>query len=380
MKLRTTTRGAAVAAVFCLLPWTAARAQEAWPLWQSYLAHFADPQGRLIDRGAGERTTSEAQAYGMFFALVANDREHFDQILAWTENNLAQGGLAKSLPAWLWGENAQGGWAVLDQNSASDADLWMSYALLQAGRLWHERRYSELGAALARLIEQHEIVALPGIGPMLLPAPHGFRYPDEVILNPSYVPLQLAQALAVELPNGAWSKVAEATPAFLDKSASSGFAMDWVSYDNKKFTAARGPGQVPSGSYDAIRVYLWAGMIADGVPAREAILRALPAMVEYLRKHDVPPERVSPQGRVLQASGSIGFSAAVLPYLTALSESRAVEKQKARLAASLNVTTGLYGVNPTYYDQNLALFATGWSEGRFRFARNGQLQVAWSKP
>ena len=38
-------------------------------------------------------TTSEGQSYALFFALAANDREAFDKILLWTENNLADGSL-----------------------------------------------------------------------------------------------------------------------------------------------------------------------------------------------------------------------------------------------------------------------------------------------
>ena len=45
-----------------------------WPLWESYAKSSFDGQGRIVDHSAGDRTTSEGQAYGMFFALVANDR------------------------------------------------------------------------------------------------------------------------------------------------------------------------------------------------------------------------------------------------------------------------------------------------------------------
>ena len=51
------------------------------------------------------------------------------------------------------------------------------------------------------------------------------------------------------------------------------------------------------------------------------------------------------------------------------------------LMVSLSVTsrssTGLYGRNAAYYDQNLILFATGWKDGRFRFDRNGRLKLKW---
>ena len=63
-----------------------------WPsLYQSYARAFLDNQIRVIDRDTGDRTTSEGQAYAMFFALVANDRARFDGLLRWTELNLAAG-------------------------------------------------------------------------------------------------------------------------------------------------------------------------------------------------------------------------------------------------------------------------------------------------
>jgi endoglucanase len=256
----------------------------------------------------------------------------------------------------------------------------MSYTLLQAGRLWQEPRYSRIGAALALLMEKHEIADLPHFGPMLLPGAKGFYEKRKCVLNPSYAPLQLIQALAIEFPDSIWNRLSAVLPKFLEKSASAGYAMDWVAYSDGKFRPTDGPGRGPGGSYDAIRVYLWAGMLAKDAPARETILRAIPAMGDYLQEHTIPPERVSPEGRAVRTTGSIGFSAAVLPYLDARSEPGPADRQAARLAASWNRTTGLYGQNPTYYDQNLALFATGWREGRFRFGRNGELQVAWSEP
>ena len=67
------------------------RAQQPWPLWKAYTERYLDGQGRVIDRSAGDRTTSEGEAYAMFFALVDDDRGHFDKLLDWTEANLAGG-------------------------------------------------------------------------------------------------------------------------------------------------------------------------------------------------------------------------------------------------------------------------------------------------
>src|SRR5262245_56480759 len=149
-----------IALAFALTADTVISAQE-WPLWRSYAARFLDDQVRVIDRDAGDRTTSEGQAYAMFFSLVANDRSRFDRLLAWSERNLAGGDLGSRLPSWLWGRAPNGEWRVLDANSASDADLWMAYTLLEAGEAWAEPRYRQLGAALAGRIAEQEVAHIP---------------------------------------------------------------------------------------------------------------------------------------------------------------------------------------------------------------------------
>ena len=141
-----------------------------WPLWEAYLQGFLQKDGRVIDRSCGaDSTTSEAQAYTLFFALLANDRARFAQLLNWTQNNLAAGDLTRQLPAWCWGVDKTGHWRVLDNNSASDANMWLAYTLLQAGSLWQAPRYTRLGQALLVNIKTQEVLVLPGLGPMLLP-------------------------------------------------------------------------------------------------------------------------------------------------------------------------------------------------------------------
>src|SRR5437762_5424828 len=69
-----------------------------WPdRWRRYADRFLDDQIRVIDRDAADRTTSEGQAYALFFSLVANDRGRFDGLLRWTTSNLASDDLATHL-------------------------------------------------------------------------------------------------------------------------------------------------------------------------------------------------------------------------------------------------------------------------------------------
>ncbi len=103
-------------------------------------------------------------------------------------------------------------------------------------------------------------------------------------------------------------------------------------------------------------------------------------MSAYLANHDAPPEKVSDQGIPLAQDGPVGFSAAVLPYLRAFPDlSKVSAQQMIRMSTQKNQSTGLYGKDLTYYDQNLALFATGFLDGRFRFGPGGELNVEWKR-
>jgi endo-1,4-beta-D-glucanase Y len=349
-------------------------AAQDWPLWKSYATGFMDNQVRVIDHDAGDRTTSEGQAYVMFFALVANDRSRFDGLLHWTEVNLAYGDLSAHLPAWLWGQKPDHSWGVRDNNPAADADLWMAYTLLEAGKVWNEPRYANLGTALARRIASEEVGQIPNFGAVLLPAPKGFQHGDSFRLNASYVPLQLLVRLGHEFPDGPWQQIAANVPAILQGSAPHGFVTDWIDLKTGgKFTASS------LGSYDAIRVYLWAGMLDPATPQCSSILKALPGMAHYLHSNQVPPAKVSEDGSVEDPKGPAGFSAALLPYLSALGEKDIENQQNSRLLSELNSETGLYGKPARYYDQNLALFALGFRDRRFWFDSQGALQLSWKQ-
>jgi endoglucanase len=353
-------------------------------LWQAYRARFLSPDGRIIDPQGNDRTTSEGQSYALFFALVNNDRAHFDQILEWTRANLAAGDLTTRLPAWSWGQSKDGHWGVLDANSASDSDLWIAYDLVEAGRLWHEPHYTEMGRRLASLAGKMEAANLPGFGAALLPGSSGFKFPKAWVLNPSYTPVFVLVRLASLDPTGPWYGIAANVPALLERSQRGGFAMDWVSYtpgagftpclaNNSKTVAA-------VGSYDAIRVYLWAGMLDDSSLIKARLLRALPGMNAYMSQHSAPPEKIGSQGNPLGGDGPVGFSAALLPYLQGNANSGAVAQQQVRIQSQLDEKSNLYGNSPTYYDQNLLLFGSGWMESRFRFGSSGELLVPWTHP
>ena len=359
-------------------------AEQPWSLWESYAAKYLDGQGRVIDHAAGDRTTTEGESYAMFFALVANDPNRFGKLVDWTEANLAQGDLTLHLPAWSWGKAPDGTWRVLDSNPASDADLWMAYSLEEAGRLWHNDRYDKLGKIMADRVAQQEIVLVPGVGTTLMPGAAGFHPdPQTWYLNPSYMSPSLLAYFAHQNPQSPWGEVASSLPLLIGSQG--GFVMDWIKAGADGLQPMQPPSTVgdgkpvptPVGSYDAIRVYLWLGLADPATPGVRASLRNLRGMAAYLKSNVTPPLQVDATGKVLNPNAPTGFSAAVIPYLHALKLTKEEGTQSDRLAATKDPQNGLYGHGGGYYDQNLAMFETGWVEGRYKFDNNGQLHVKW---
>lgn len=350
-----------------------------WPDWDAFRRTTISQDGRVIDASTDQQiTVSEGQSYALFFALAANDRATFDKLLAWTENNLAQGDLTGHLPAWIWGKRTEGEqagtWGVIDQNPASDADLWIAYTLLEAGRLWKERRYTALGTLVARRALREESAVLPGLGRTLLPGPVGFHpSPDTWRLNPSYVPLPVMRRLAAVLgaEDTGWKALVDTSARLIVDTAPKGYSPDWVEY--QKGRGFRPDTQTQAGgSYNAIRVYLWAGMTAPRDPLRTSVLHAFRPMADYVVAHGYPPERVDSQaGTFGPNAGNAGFSAAVAPYLAAMGLTDAAQAQAQR-ARTLAAKSPL-----GYYSQVLALFGLGHLDGHFRFEADGTLVPAW---
>lgn len=344
---------------------------EAWPAWQRFKLLYLSEDGRVIDASTEAHiTTSEGQSYGMFFALVGNDRKAFDLMLRWTNDNLSDGKLDKVLPAWKWGRADDGNWRVLDRNAASDADLWMAYSLGEAARLWNDPRYASMGAEIARNILRQEVATVPGLGTVLMPGPQGFISEDGWRLNPSYLTLSLIHGVARQTKEPLWNEIAKSSEQIILGAAPKGFAGDWIEFTRGGFLPDRRSRGV--GSYDAIRVYLWTGMLPASDPSRDKLVNALKPMLETVAKRGTPVESVDIQTLEMSGEGSPGFSAALLPMLANARMTAALQAQRLRAAE------GSLQNNQSYYSDALTLFGLGWLEQRYRFNRAGLLNVRWT--
>ncbi|WP_176059278.1 cellulose synthase complex periplasmic endoglucanase BcsZ [Paraburkholderia sp. BCC1876] len=347
-----------------------------WTGYRRFVERFVQADGRVIDYSTPtQQTTSEGQSYGLFFALVANDRATFDRLLAWTRTNLADNQFDAQnmrLPSWQWGRKPDGSFGVLDPNSASDSDLWIAYDLLQAGRLWKDPTYTQLGQALATQIARQEMTTLPGVGPMLLPGPQGFKVGGVTRLNPSYLPLPVLRALAHEQPNGPWAKLAESAYKLIKTTAPQGFSPDWAAWQNGQFVVD--PKNGDTGSYDAIRVYLWAGLASPADPLAKPWLAALGGMRAKVAQTGIPPEKVSSTSGTASGEGPLSYWGALAPYFKSLGDERGLGLARTHLAA---LDANVPGREPVYYDRVLGLFGTGFIDGRYRFDEAGRLVPGW---
>ncbi len=360
---------------------------EDWPLWSEFLKFFVTTDGRVIYSFAPKAdSVSEGQSYAMFFALIANDPVNFEKIWRWTVRNMFANDLDTRLPAWLWGQAEDGSWKILDGHSASDADVWIAYLLLEAGRLWQRPDYVAEGNKVLATIEKYLILELPNFGKMLSAGRVSFVEPDDIWrLNPSYLPIPLLRRLAELRPNGPWTEIALNTPRLLKATSPKGFAADWVSYLRPPEGRAHfGIDELGAdrGSYDAIRVYMWAGMTAKDDPLAAEVLKTIPGMLTYISANRRPPENVLVTTGAVTGQAPFGFSAAVLPYLKALGATQLYEELAQRARSQQRVSSSdrtMYPVRPPYYDYALSLFAFGWTEGRYQFLKNGQAKFNWEK-
>lgn len=346
--------------------------------WTSFVDRHIQRDGRVIDfHTAEQHSTSEGQSYSLFLALVHNDRSTFARVLQWSDANLASGKLAERLPAWRWGRKADGSWGVLDANPASDADLWIAYALLEAGRLWAEPGYQALGRSVLANAAREEVVALPGLGRMLLPWPRSVAGGPLWRLNPSYLPLQLLRRFQQEDAQGLWREIADNAVRMLGAVAPRGFAPDWCAWSEKEQAFVADPEKSTVGGYDAIRVYLWAGMLHAQDPARPRLLRALHGPRTVLAQNRPLPEYVDTDTGATRGNAPVGFAGALLPYLKAQGLQGPLRTQIARIRERVASPAQPASTPLPYYERMLLLFGQAWLDGRYAFGPAGELQPNW---
>ncbi len=140
--------------------------------WKTYQQTFISGDGRVVDFFQHSSSHSEGQGYGLLLALMNSDRPAFERILRWTTENLQV--RRDALFAWSWGERPNGGWNVIDYNTASDGDILIAFALLRAADRWGHPPFRDAALRIVRDIRAH-LAVTAGDFQLIAPAYFGFN-------------------------------------------------------------------------------------------------------------------------------------------------------------------------------------------------------------
>lgn len=224
-------------------------------LWAAWRARFVAPEGRVLDDANGNVSHSEGQGYGMLLALAAGDRDTFRALWSWTRANLYL--LPDGLAAWRW----QPGPApnVRDPNNATDGDVLVAWALIEAGDAWGEPAWTLAGRRIARAVHDRTVIRTR-LGPTLLPGAAGFRSSDRrdgPVVNPSYWVFPALVRFERDMPDLDWRGVIRSGEALLAEAAfgPARLPAEWVSLAGDR--AAPADGFPPIFGYNALRVPLY---------------------------------------------------------------------------------------------------------------------------
>lgn len=256
--------------------------------WDYYKNHFISSDGRVTDFFQNNISHSEGQGYGLLLSLYNNDKITFEKLLNWTRNNIMvrKDGLA----AWSWGKRDNGQWGVLDYNNASDGDILIAWALLNASEKWRKSEWKAWSDATIDRIRQ-SLVIKRGNRMVMLPGYYGFTAkveteasgessqfdkPDKsdnvtISINPAYFIFPAFNAFAESGARSGdnerkkfWKQVCNDSLAILKESLSSSMNLppDWMLV-NQKGNLVTDKDKGRNFGYEAIRVPLYLSMGGD---------------------------------------------------------------------------------------------------------------------
>lgn len=236
--------------------------------WVAFKTAYVQPDGRVIDPENGAISHSEGQGYAMLLAEGHGDRATFDRTWRWTRTHLVR----KNAPLLAWRYDPRVTPPVADENNAADGDIYVSWALLRAGRRWRNDEYLAASKAIRDAVAERLVVEVGG-RTVLLPGTEGFRSPAGVVTNPSYFVLPALQAFAKADGGGApWRKlIADGVGLARDgRFGPQRLPPDWLLVrDDGALEPA--PGRPPTFGFEAVRVPLYLAWGGENLLAAQTV-------------------------------------------------------------------------------------------------------------
>ena len=366
--------------------------------WTIYKARFIQPDGRVIDREAQDRTVSEGQAYAMLRAVMVDDPETFEATLNWAETNLQRqdsgGDRLDNLWAWQWGQQVGTKWGILDENFASDADLDAATALILASQRWDRPDYLALAQAKLADLWNLSTIVVPratteqGSDRYFLPGPRpAFQQGYLTYLNPSYFAPYAFRLFAEVDPEHDWLGLVDTSYDALTRSAELsiiGFPSDWVGLD---VTTGKYQPIAPSlplrsiYSFDAYRVWWRVSLdylLFESPEAKAFLDTYLPTAGERWQSKGQLAATINRAGEDVVDYEATGQYAMLYPAFRIVDEAIADELLEQKLLPAYQ--NGIWDNDTAYYTQNLAWFGLASTADLAPLWFDAQLSDANSAP
>lgn len=276
--------------------------------WESFKTRFVTANGRVVDTANDRISHSEGQGYGMLLAVAHDDPAAFARIFEWTYANLMI--RSDGLLVWKWTPNGEQRYT--DTNSASDGDLLVAYALLEAGERFDNARYTRLGRDLAAQVRDLLIEEVGGYT-VLLPGPAGFRRDDgSVYVNLSYWVFPALARLAESSGADVWETLARDGRRLIRKARFGPWKLppDWAVLTTEG--SVRLPGaDAPFGpdfGYNAVRIPLYLAWADRG--SADELLRPFQRFWEETRSAAGLPLVVNlAESEIVSRGRNVGYEA-----------------------------------------------------------------------
>lgn len=206
-------------------------------LWGRYKQDILEPGTlRALDAHQDNATTSEGQSYTMMRAAWMDDRTTFDAVWKWTKDNMQRD---DKLMSWSFGKMPDGSYGIQSnrggQNTATDADVDIAYALIMASNRWKDDTYLYDAKAIIQSVWEKEVVMIND-KPVLVANDIERLDTSSVVVNPSYFAPYAYRVFAAVDPENNWNALIDnsytllfaSADATLDKKSSAGLTPNWV--------------------------------------------------------------------------------------------------------------------------------------------------------
>ncbi len=242
-------------------------------LWSVFVSRFVTKQGAVIDNANKGISHSEGQGYGMVLAVAAGDKRNFANIWSFTKKKLQVRG--DQLFAWRYRHRSIN--PVNDKNNATDGDILIAWALLEAHKAGFGDEYKDQGLAILASVKKLFFYH-PGFGKMILPGAVGFvdsKRKHEVTINPSYWVMPALERLAILEGDPIWNELLDSGRRVMVHASANRYSLpsDWLKISMRKMSMSPTDKFKYLFGYNSIRIPLY--VLWNSKPQRKLALRII---------------------------------------------------------------------------------------------------------